>query len=96
MTQPELMEQLKHRNIKTEVADNGAILCRFPGLENFGLGITPMGDGLDCYAYETYSGSDLGQAGHKTLDGAIAWALLLIVSCDAAMSAELATMKREI
>jgi len=59
------------------------------------LGIAPLGDGLDCYAYESYAGSDLGIAGHRTLDGAIAWALLLIVSCDSAMSAALSTMKRE-
>ena len=96
MTNLELIESLASRNIQHQLADNGAILCRFSGLTNFGLGIAPLGDGLDCYAYETYAGSDLGLAGHTTLDGAIAWALLLIVSCDAAMSAQLATMKREI
>jgi len=96
MTKLELIESLESRNIEYQIADNGAILCRFSGLTDFGLGITPMGDGLDCYAFETYAGSDLGIAGHRTLDGAIAWALLLIVSCDSAMSAALANMKREI
>jgi hypothetical protein len=96
MTNLELIESLESRNIRYWFADNGAILCRFSGLRDFGLGMTPLGDGLDCYAFETYAGSDLGLARHTTLDGAIAWALLLIVSCDAAMSAQLATMKREI
>jgi len=96
MTNLQIIESLESRNIKYQFADNGAILCRFSGLTDFGLGMTPMGDGLDCYAFETYAGSDLGRAGHRTLDGAIAWALLLIVSCDAALSAALSTMKREI
>jgi len=95
MTNLQIIESLESRNIKYQLADNGAILCRFSGLTDFGLGMTQMGDGLDCYAYETYAGSDLGRAGHTTLDGAIAWALLLIASCDSAMSAQLATMKRE-
>ena len=96
MTKLELIESLESRNIRYWFSDNGAILCRFSGLTDLGLGITPMGDGLDCYAFETYAGSDLGIAGHTTLDGAIAWALLLIVSADAALSAALSTMKREL
>jgi len=96
MTKLELIESLESRNIRYRLADNGAILCRFSGLTDFGLGITPMGDGLDCYAFETYAGSDLGIAGHTTLEEAIAWALLLIVTCDAALSAALSNMKREI
>ena len=96
MTNLQIIESLESRNIKYELADNGAILCRFSGLTDFGLGMIPLGDGLDCYAFETYAGSDLGIAGHTTLDGAIAWALLLIVSADAALSAALSTMKREL
>lgn len=96
MTELELIEVLHSRNLKYQLADNGAILCEFPELGNYGLGISPMGAWLDCYAYESYAGSDLGQAGHRTLEEAIAWALLLIVSCEARISAEIATMKREV
>lgn len=96
MTELELIESLHSRGITTQIADNGAILCDFPELGDYGLGITPMGEQLDCYTYESYAGSDLGIAGHRTLNEAIAWALLLIVSCEARISAELATMKREI
>jgi hypothetical protein len=96
MTELQLIEALHSRGLKPDLADNGAVLCEFPELGNYGLGISIMGAWLDCYAYESYAGSDLGIAGHSNLDEAIAWALLLIVSCEARMSAELATMKREI
>jgi hypothetical protein len=91
-TQQDLIDQLTSRNIQNELADNGAILCEFPGLPHYGIGITQMDEWLSCYAFETYSGSDLGVAGHRTLDEAIAWALLLIVSCEARLSAEVAAM----
>jgi len=91
----QILTALLEKGFAVEVADSGAILARFPVLSDFGLGIAPLGDGLDCYAFETYAGSDLGRAGHTTLDEAIAWALLLIVSCDAAMSVQLSTMKKE-
>ena len=38
MTKLELIESLESRNIKYQLADNGAILCRFSGLTDFGLG----------------------------------------------------------
>ena len=96
MTRLQLIESLESRNIRFQLADNQAILCHFSGLEDYGVGITPMGDWLDCYAYESYAGSDLGQAGHRTLDEAIAWGLMKIVSCEARLSAEMTLMNREI
>lgn len=96
MTGIQLIEALENRGIKHQLADNGAILCEFPGLPYYGLGISILGPWLDCYAYETYAGTGLGDAGHKTLESAIAWALLLITSCEARLSAELALHHREV
>jgi hypothetical protein len=96
MTQIELFNELSRRNLDPDLAENGAFLCRFPGLPDYGIGIDMIGDYLSCYAYETYAGSDIGIAGHETLDAAIAWGMLLIVTCETRLSAELATMKREI
>lgn len=96
MTELELIESLHSRGLKPDLADNGAVICEFPEMGNYGLGITPMGEWLDCYAYECYAGSDLGLAAFTTLDEAITWAVLLIVSCEARLSAELALMRREV
>jgi hypothetical protein len=89
MTKLELLEELQRRNIPAMLCDEGALLISPARLPDYGIGITPMGEWLDCYAFERYAGSDLGRAGHRTLDNAIAWGTLLIVSCEAQLSAEM-------
>jgi hypothetical protein len=96
MTQLELIETLHSRGLKYQLADNGAVLCQLPGLGEYGVGITPLGEWLDCYCFETYAGGDIGLGGFKTLSEVLTWASLLIASFDCSVCAELALMKGEI
>ena len=93
MTQCEIFRELQRRNLCPEMADDGVTLCALPGFTDYGVGIEAIGDWFDCYAYETYSGGLLGMSGHRSLDAAITWGLLLAVSCDASLSAELANFR---